>query len=521
MLIQSHPHSNVIICGDFNTSFERHNAQTRCLNNFVLRNNLRVAWESSKSQKAPTYVNYNLGHSSCIDHFAVSTDIYDSIVTNYVESDPTNFSSHNVVILEFEYQVETDRYAYVDETEEKHCKWSKATADDICKYRHVLDSILEHMVLPTDMLRCENVHCNNRAHTEYIDTMCSDIINACLQASDDVIPQTDGKRSTSIPYWNENIKEHKERSLFWHWIWCEGGKINTGIVYNIMRRTRHQYHYAVRSARKHDTENRKLRLAEASCANNSKDMWGELKRMNPKGKYLSNVVDGINNDADIANMFADKYRSLYQSVPTSDLEMDSLIGMINASIISMQESNNIAYSIGTEQVFNAIRKLKNDKRDGLQDFYSNYITNASDRMHILLTLLINSMVIHGHWPPELLNSTIVSIPKDNRGSLSNSENYRGIALSNCICKIIDTVLLNKYSAFLASSSLQFAFKKHHSTVLCTAILLETVSYFKERNSNVYSCMLDASKAFDRINHGKLFRLLLQRGMPPLIGRFFN
>ena len=67
--------------------------------------------------------------------------------------------------------------------------------------------------------------------------------------------------------------------------------------------------------------------------------------------------------------------------------------------------------------------------------------------------------------------------------------------------------------------MQFAFKKHHSTVLCTAILLETVSYFKERNSNVYSCLLDATKAFDRINHGKLFRLLLQRGMPPLIVRF--
>ena len=98
-------------------------------------------------------------------------------------------------------------------------------------------------------------------------------------------------------------------------------------------------------------------------------MWGELKRMNPKGKYLSNVVDGINNDADIANMFADKYRSLYQSVPTSDLEMDSLISMINARIAPMHESNNIAYGIRTEQVFNAIRKLKNDKRDGLQDFY--------------------------------------------------------------------------------------------------------------------------------------------------------
>ena len=211
----------------------------------------------------------------------------------------------------------------------------------------------------------------------------------------------------------------------------------------------------------------------------------------------------------------------YQSVPTSDLEMDSLITMINARMAPMHQSNNIAHGIRTEQLCNAIRKLKNDKRDGLQDFYSNHITNASGRMHILLTLLVNSMVIHGHWPPELQNSTIVSIPKDNRGSLSNSENYRGIALSNCKCKIIDKVLLDKYSALLATSSLQFAFKKHHSTVLCTAILLETVSYFKKRNSNVYSCLLDASKAFARINHGKLFRLLLQRGMPPLIVRFLN
>ena len=167
--------------------------------------------------------------------------------------------------------------------------------------------------------------------------------------------------------------------------------------------------------------------------------------------------------------------------------------MINARMAFIHESNNLDCVIGTEQVFNAIRQLKSDKRDGQQDFYSNNIINASGRMPILLTLLINSMVIHGHWPPALLNSTIVSIPKDSRGSLSNSEHYRGIALSNCICKIIDTVSLKKYSTFLATSSLQFAFKKHHSTVLCTAMLLETVSYFKERNSNVYSCLLDVAR----------------------------
>ena len=37
-------------------------------------------------------------------------------------------------------------------------------------------------------------------------------------------------------------------------------------------------------------------------------------------------------------MFADKYRSLYQSVPTSDLEMDSLTSFIYNSVLKCQHT---------------------------------------------------------------------------------------------------------------------------------------------------------------------------------------
>ena len=36
---------------------------------------------------------------------------------------------------------------------------------------------------------------------------------------------------------------------------------------------------------------------------------------------------------------------------------------------------------------------------------------------ILLSMLLNLMVVHGHTPTDLLRSTIVSIPKDNKASL--------------------------------------------------------------------------------------------------------
>lgn len=42
--------------------------------------------------------------------------------------------------------------------------------------------------------------------------------------------------------------------------------------------------------------------------------------------------------------------------------------------------------------------------------------------------------------------------------------------------------------------------------------------YRDKNSSVLMCFIDASKAFDRINHGKLFNKLRQRGVPKYIVR---
>ena len=68
--------------------------------------------------------------------------------------------------------------------------------------------------------------------------------------------------------------------------------------------------------------------------------------------------------------------------------------------------------------------------------------------------------------------------------MTRSYNYRTIALRNSICKLIDIVFIDKYSDALFTSQLQFGFKKNHSTVLCTSVLLETVSYFMQIYSGV-------------------------------------
>ena len=50
------------------------------------------------------------------------------------------------------------------------------------------------------------------------------------------------------------------------------------------------------------------------------------------------------------------------------------------------------------------------------------------------------------------------------------------------------------------------------------MVLETIEYYKSNGSNVHVMLLDASKAFDRVNYIKLFEKLLRKGMCPLTVR---
>lgn len=66
--------------------------------------------------------------------------------------------------------------------------------------------------------------------------------------------------------------------------------------------------------------------------------------------------------------------------------------------------------------------------------------------------------------------------------------------------------------------MQFGFKQKLSTDMCIFTLKQIVDFYNMYNSPVYACFLDASKAFDKLNHWYLFSKLLDRGMPVLIVR---
>ena len=66
--------------------------------------------------------------------------------------------------------------------------------------------------------------------------------------------------------------------------------------------------------------------------------------------------------------------------------------------------------------------------------------------------------------------------------------------------------------------IQFGFKENSSTIICTQLLIETIEYYNSNNTDCFMLLLDASKAFDRIEYVRLFTLLRLRNMCPLVLR---
>ena len=132
--------------------------------------------------------------------------------------------------------------------------------------------------------------------------------------------------------------------------------------------------------------------------------------------------------------------------------------------------------------------------------------------------LFTAFLTHGVSPDCLVSCTVVPIPKGRNVNLSVSSNFRGIALSSVFGKLLDNIVLERCSDLLSSCDLQVGFKTNSSANMCSLVLKETINYYRHNQSPVSCTFLNATKAFDRVQHCKLIRLLIKRKVPGIITR---
>ena len=232
--------------------------------------------------------------------------------------------------------------------------------------------------------------------------------------------------------------------------------------------------------------------------------WNDIKKFNMSDtKTIASNIDGVSGEYNITNLWKTHYSQLLNCNNNANEE-----GYVKKYI----ENNNgeSVISINVNEVREAIGKLKTGKSAGVDGLQSEQFKANSDKLSVYLTLLFNVILSHAHVPSNLMITNIVPILKDKKGLITDKNNYRPIAVTTVISKILELVILKRLQAKLITADNQFGFKSGHSTDMCVYMLKHVIEYYNNHGSPVYVCYLDASKAFDRINHWKLFRKLINR-----------
>ena len=123
----------------------------------------------------------------------------------------------------------------------------------------------------------------------------------------------------------------------------------------------------------------------------------------------------------------------------------------------------------------------------------------------LQTLLgaLNDIWYSGNFPDSWRTSTVIPVPKPGKDK-SDSSNYRPIALTSCICKIMDRMVNNRLVWYLERNNfitpVQSGFRKQRSTtdhlVRLESFVLEVPEVFVQRQHAV-AIFFDLEKAYER------------------------
>ena len=252
-------------------------------------------------------------------------------------------------------------------------------------------------------------------------------------------------------------------------------------------------------------------MAKDFLENDVKSFWKKVKNVNNSKSPLATCVDGQTGDQNIVNMWQSHYKSLLNSVKNVSCKAEVVesvkdIAMCKDMIVT------------SEEVKDACCKLKSGKSCGPDKLPGEAFKFADPKLYVLLALCFSSCFVHGYLPVKMIVSEIVPIVKNRCGNTGDKNNYRPVALANVSSKLFEMIMLTRLEEFLWTCDNQFGFKKQHSTDLCIYTLREFIEYFKARNTTVFVTFLDASQAFDRLNHWILFKKLVMRGVDPYLVR---
>ena len=170
--------------------------------------------------------------------------------------------------------------------------------------------------------------------------------------------------------------------------------------------------------------------------------------------------------------------------------------------------------INNDEILNAIQQLNNNKSPGLDgltaEFYKIFRYDIVDNLNEIFNNILLMKYI-----PESMTLGVITLIYKNKGEFDNLKNWRPITLCNLDYKILTKILTNRLKQINTNiiNNLQTSGLMNKSIINNALNIENIINYIEENEEEALIISLDQEKAFDRVEHKYLFKVLEKYNFP--------
>lgn len=165
------------------------------------------------------------------------------------------------------------------------------------------------------------------------------------------------------------------------------------------------------------------------------------------------------------------------------------------------------------EVKQLINSCKNGKAQDADQLTAEHFKYAGSGILADLTDIINYMLQSRSIPDNLLHGTLTPVLKKHKDK-TDPNNYRGITVCSMLVKLLEKAWLLRTNPIITSnqSKLQRGFTAGCSSSNAALLITESIAEAYDTKKDLYITFLDASKAFDVVDHAILMDELYHMGI---------
>lgn len=333
------------------------------------------------------------------------------------------------------------------------------------------------------------------------DSLISDFTEKINEAANSAVPKKYFRKNKHVPWWNSNcekaIRDHKKA----YYKYKRNKSLENLIIF---KKARAYARKVVQTSKEQSWRNYVSTITTETPMTFIWDKIRKIKGQKTPTSSLSLKHNGkvINDPKDIPNVFAE---ILEQNYSDNNYNPNFLQTKQTVEKINLEINNNNDASINQKftmwELTSVIENLKENTSPGPDNIPYAFIKSFPENTIEYLLNIYNHLWTSCTFPSQWKETVIIPIPKPNKDK-NNPKNYRPIALSNCLCQVLEKMVNRRLMWYLEDRRLlnpfQSGFRRNRTTTDNLMSLVSEIHTAFQNKQHLVAIFFDLEKAYDMV-----------------------